>query len=133
LRVSVASPFGISPIRLAGALRRFSSCRLLRWRRSQARVGSQVAVGQALADDGAQRLDEPSRIAVRIAPLVEPKCLLIYVPVQMEGVHRDIGTTERPFEQAPKILKPVGVNVTLDVHLGLINDAVNIVVPDLPV
>src|SRR5437879_1010529 len=133
-RESVSSPRESAPMRSSAvAPSHLLASRLLRWRRSQARVGSQVAVGQALADDGAQCLDEPSRVAVRIAPFVESKRLLIHIPMQMEGVHRDIGTTECPLEQAPKILKPVGVNMALDVHLGLVDNAVDVIVSNLPV
>src|SRR5262249_39666434 len=66
----------------------------LRWRRSKAGIAGEIAERQAAADDVAERSQETPAIALGIAPLVEPERLLVAVPMEMEGVHVDVGALE---------------------------------------
>src|SRR5882672_812334 len=130
----VALPLETSPTHSAVASRRFlSPCRLLRWRRSQPRIGDEIAVGQPLADDAPKRLDEAPAVAVRIAPLVVAEHLLVNVPMQVERVHGNVGAAQPALQETPEILQSVGVDVAFDVALGLVDDAVDVAVAHRPI
>src|SRR5207249_2081032 len=102
---SVASPRETAPMASAVAPVHRLACRLLRWRRSQAGITSQVAIGQSLAHDGAQRLHESPGVALRVAPLVIAEYLLVNVAMKVERIHGNVGAAQPTLEQTPEVFQ----------------------------
>jgi hypothetical protein len=75
----------------------------------------------ALPDDSRDRFFESALIVV--LALVEPERLLVEVAERMERLDIHIGSLETAFEQAPEILQSVGVDMTLCVGNGVIDNA----------
>jgi len=69
---------------------------------------SEAGVSKAAANDASQY--EHESVGVFARPLVEPKCLLIDVAVQVIGLYADVGAPDRPLEQGPKVFKSIGVD-----------------------
>ena len=93
----------------------------LRWRRSSA---GQLTVGQALACDLAGQPLESLTVAGLAG--VEAEGFLVEVAEQVERLDADVGALDGPLEQRPEVLDSVGVNLAIDVLLGVVNDAVNV-------
>jgi len=53
--------------------------------------------------------------------------LFVYIPEQVERLHRDVGAFQAAFEQAPEVLQPVRVNLTVNVAFGMVNDLMLII------
>src|SRR5438270_502778 len=132
-RELVSWPLETAPTPSAFALFHRLASRLLRWRRSQTRIAGEIAVSQPLAHDGAERLDESARVTRRIAPLVVAEYLLVNVPMKVERIHGDVGAAQPTLEQTPEVFESVGVDVALHVGRSLVDDAVDVVVPNRPV
>lgn len=99
----------------------------LGWRRSADEFG----VGQALPNDGAQRLNEPRSI---VSPaVVEPERFFVDVPEQVERLNTNVGSVNRPLQECPKILNPVGVNRSIDVFLRMVNRGMKVVQCESPI
>jgi hypothetical protein len=81
---------------------------------------SQLVKRQPLADDHGNRQAEALPVIHALA-VVEPKGLLIDVAEQVKRLDRNIGATERPLEQAPEILKPLGMNFAVHIRYCLVN------------
>src|SRR4030095_14850486 len=41
---------------------------------------------------------------------------------QVEGLHANVGATDRALQERPEILEPVGVNLALGIALGVVDD-----------
>ena len=87
----------------------------------------QLLIGEALSGD----LGHGQREAVQIvdgvafpAAIVEAEHLLIEVAEEMEGFDADVGSVDAALEAGPEVLDSVGVNIAIDVLLGVIDDAV---------
>ncbi len=91
----------------------------------RSRRGRQARVGQALAEDRAQRLHESA--AVGAAPLVEAVCLLVKIAEQVKGLDRDVGALDRALQERPEVLHAVRVDLAFDVLLGVVDDLVGII------
>jgi hypothetical protein len=95
------------------------------WRASRRSLSAgQVGVGQALADDALGRAEEAH--AIGHLPIVEPEGLLIQVAEEMERLYADVGSLDRALEERPEVLHAVGVDLPLDVLLGVVDDAVDV-------
>ena len=82
------------------------------------RVADQFLVRQPLSCHLLKSLHEAQGITA--FALIEAKRLLVKVSQQVFGFNAYVGTLERTFGQAPKVLKPVGVNPPLNVLDGVI-------------
>jgi hypothetical protein len=106
-----------SSVSYRGSLSTFSSLPFLRWRR----IGSnQLLVGEALADNRAADALEPTRI-VGLAVVVA-EGLLIEIAEQVERLNADVGSLDGSLEQAPEILQTVGVDATVNVSFGVVDE-----------
>ena len=74
---------------------------------------------QALTDHTDNADQEPARVSV--LALVESERLLVEIAEQVKRLDADIGSANRSLEQAPEILKPVGVHVVSDVANGMVD------------
>src|SRR5260221_1744339 len=111
----------LSPYRLVPRFwREKNSCST---RRSH-RTLCQISIGEPTANDGAQRTDEAACIG--ILPLVEPEGLLIEVAEQMEWLDADVGSPDAALEQAPEVLKTVGVDLPVYISLRMVDDAMDV-------
>jgi hypothetical protein len=61
-------------------------------------------------------------------PLVVAERLLIQIPEQVEGFDADVRAMKLPFHEAPEVLHRVGVNVSLGILDGMIDDRVLVVI-----
>ena len=66
-------------------------------------------ISQPLSGDRRYRLSEPS--AVIIGTLVEPESLFVEIPVKMNRINADVGSLEGAFQEAPKVLNIVRMDV----------------------
>jgi hypothetical protein len=106
--------------------RRGGRCRVLVGRFIPPRLfASQFVKGQSLASDSQRSLNETIRVS-RLAS-VEPEALLVKVAEQVKRFNANVGAFDAALEQGPKVLNAVSVNVTVDVLMRVINDAVNVV------
>lgn len=104
-------------------LPRFSWRLRLASRRSGCEVFSgQTLVGQALAHDGAHNVSEAE--AVILFPKVEAESLLVQVSEHVERVNANVGALDGALQERPEAFESVGVNQTIDVPLGVVNDTV---------
>src|ERR1019366_4985623 len=62
---------------------------------------------------------EHEELNVRHIAVIEPKRLLVHIPEQMERLDRNVGSVEAPLQERPEILKPVRVNVSLDISYSV--------------
>jgi len=89
------------------------------WRLVRARLKSLLArqglVGESLAHDAADRHAEAVGV-VHVLPVVVAKRLFIQIPEQVERFDTDIRAGQPALEQAPVVLQPVGVD--LSVHIA---------------
>ena len=76
-------------------------CRL---RRKRGTSANQLLVSQPLADDARHAFQKAPQVAEIVLPLVEPKRLLVQIPEQMKGLHRNVRPANGALEQAPEIL-----------------------------
>lgn len=86
----------------------------------------QFYVGQALVEHLADQFTGSFPIARRLA-IVEPKGLLVEIPEQMEGFDAHIGSLESALKQIPEAFKIVGMNVSVRILDGVVNDRVLVV------
>ena len=82
-------------------------------------------IGQTLATNRANHDREPLRIIH--AAVIEPARLFVDVPEQVERFHADVSSVERPLQETPEVLHPVGLDVSIRVLNGVIDDRVLIV------
>lgn len=105
------------------------SCRrlpLLRSRRSKrGLLTDETLAGQASTNDGAEHAQEPG--AVVALPRVVAERLLVQIPEQMKRFNADVGAFDRPLEQAPEVLQPIGVDVPPHIGFGMADDLVGVV------
>jgi hypothetical protein len=88
-------------------------------------------VGEPLADDASSGVQESS--AVLNLTSVEPEGLLVQITEEMEGLNTHIGTLDRPLEQTPEVFQAVGVDLTPDITLSVVDHLVLIGVPEISV
>ena len=96
----------------------------------QLRAG-QANVGETLADDALEAKHES--LSVIAMALVESERLLIEVAEQMERFDAHVGALECPLQQAPEVFAAVGVDVSVDVCLSVVDDVVNVVAGEVVV
>src|SRR5882762_3454120 len=53
--------------------------------------------------------------------IVVAKYLFVYVAKQMEWLYRNIGAFQSALEQTPKVFESIGVNLSLNVPLRMVN------------
>jgi hypothetical protein len=77
----------------------------------------QLLIGDAAANDLLQNFGK----SLRIVPLslIVPKRLFIQVPNQMERLNTNVGSPDGSFQEAPEVLKPVGMNSAPDILNGM--------------
>jgi len=78
---------------------------------------------EALADDLTYR-QVKSLTVVHVFPGVEPKRLFVHVSEKMERLNADVGSTNRPLEQTPEVLKAVRVDVATNILNGMVDGPV---------
>ena len=61
---------------------------------------------------------------VFLGAIVVPEHLLIQVAEEMERFHANVGSFESALEQAPEVFESVGVNLPVNIRLGMVNDLV---------
>lgn len=88
-------------------------------------VPDESLVDEPLSDDVADHLAET--LPVVSLPGVEPERLLVEVAEEMEGLDAHVGSLDRALEQAPEVLKAVGVDVADRVALGMVDDGVDVI------
>ena len=85
----------------------------------------QASVGQALADDASEGQREPRRIGHR--PVVETERLLVQISEQMERLDTHVGPLNGSLEERPEVLAAIGVDLAINVALGVVDDLVRVV------
>src|ERR1017187_587455 len=85
------------------------------------RLADQLLIGDPLVYNLADKVAEPVGIAQGQA-IVVPEHLLIGIGLQVERLDCNVGSLDRALEQRPEILQSVGVNLPLDVLLGVIHE-----------
>src|SRR6266576_3846766 len=89
---------------------------LLASRRCEAQVcASQVAVGEAAVHDGAHHIYEA-------ASVIEPMDLFVKVRGDVERVNADVGALDGALQERPEVFKTVGVDLPLDIAMGVVHD-----------
>jgi hypothetical protein len=68
-----------------------------------------------------------------VLPIVVAKCLFINVPEQVERLNANVGASETPLQETPEVLQPVGMNLPINVRLGVIDDLVRKLLTQAPV
>src|SRR5437899_2720280 len=61
---------------------------------------------------------------IRQFPQVVPEHLFVQIPEQVKLFYAHISSLEPSLEQAPEVFEPVGVNLTVNVLFGMVNDLV---------
>ena len=89
--------------------------------RSRRRISGsgQLAVGQPLT--GHTLHDFFELVAVANLAAIVPEGFFIDVPEQVEGLNADVGTLNGSFQEAPKVLDTVGVNLAANVFLSVVD------------
>jgi hypothetical protein len=88
-------------------------------------LAGKLFVLKALSYDLLQNLSEP--LGIRALALVEPKTLFVKIPEQVKRFNAYIRAFDHSLEQAPKVLNPVRVNVSVDVFFRVVNDHVKVI------
>ena len=83
----------------------------------------EAVVGETLADDALER--ERETHGVSSFAVIEAERLFIEVAEQMERFHAHVGALERTLQETPEVLASVGVNLPVNVFLGMVDDAVD--------
>jgi hypothetical protein len=96
----------------------FFSARLWQFRAGERNIG------QTLADDVLEGQRETE--CVIATAIVEAECLLIEVAEQMERFYGYVGALDGALQQGPEILPIVGVDVAVNVRLGVVDDVVDV-------
>ena len=96
----------------------------MRFRR-RAVLRNQLRIGQPLPGSGRGDLTEP--IAIIVLTLIEPKSLLIKIPVEMRRINTNIGPLEDALQETPEILDFVGMNVIVHKLNGVVDRLVRLV------
>ena len=88
------------------------------------RLPHQSLVGQTLARDAFQDSVEPAGIG-GLSSIV-PESLFINVPEQVERLYADIGAFDGPFQEAPVVFDPDGMNLAPHICFGVVDDFMGI-------
>jgi len=89
-------------------------------------LAGKFGIGQALASDLGDRQSEALRV-VHILASVISECLFVYIAEEMERFNRDIGTVQATLQEAPEVLHRIGVNVSIRILNGVVDNGVLIV------
>ncbi len=65
-------------------------------------------------------------LIVDVLPIVVTKAMLIEVAKQMEWLNANVGSADTALEQAPEVLKAVGVDAAIDVLNSMVYNLVSI-------
>src|SRR2546428_875560 len=84
-----------------------------------------LPICQAASSNPTNRFQESS--AVIILPIIEPKHFFIKITEQMKRFDADVCSLKAAFQQAPKILQSVRVDVPLDVAFRVVNRLVDVI------
>ncbi|MGB6497447.1 MAG: hypothetical protein WA853_15270 [Candidatus Acidiferrum sp.] len=63
-----------------------------------------------------------SKTIVSKFPVVVAEDLLVQIPEQMEFFHANVGAFELALEQAPEVFHSIGVNLSVNIFFGMVND-----------
>src|SRR5207248_2602026 len=88
------------------------------------RLAGQPLVGEAASGHMAEYLMEAPTVVV--AALVEPEHFLVHVGSKVERRNVYVGAAQHALEQGPEILDALRVDVAFDVHLRVVDDAVDV-------
>ena len=92
----------------------------LSWRRTT----DKGLLGQPFSYNAVADLVEAVNIVT--APGIVPEGLLVNISEQVEGLNANIGAFDGPFQEAPEVLNPVGVNFASDVGFGVVDNLVGV-------
>ncbi len=87
-------------------------------------LAGQFVKGQALASQGRSRFHEP--ISIGSFASIESETLFIEISEQVKRFDADVSTLDHPLQQTPKVLNSVRVDLSVNVSLRVIDNAVNI-------
>jgi hypothetical protein len=82
---------------------------------------SYFGIGEALAEDLRSNMLEASAIMGQFSEVVT-KNLFVEVAEKMERFDRNIGSLQLALEKTPEVFESVGVNLPVNVSLGMVND-----------
>lgn len=99
-------------------------CRLIE-RSVAIRFSDQFFVGDPLADDLADA--DVEAFGVRGFAVVVAKRLFIQIPEQVERFHADVCAVQATLQEAPEVFHSVGMDVSVDVFNGVVDDGVLVV------
>jgi hypothetical protein len=83
-------------------------------------LASDLGIGEVLSDYMRGNVLETKSIVSQF-PQVEAEHLLIQIPEEMKGFHAHVGTFDSALQQAPEVFESVGVNLPVNVFLGMVN------------
>ena len=89
-------------------------------------LAAQLVEGQPASDDLRHRQPEAVEV-VHLFPVVVAKRLLIQIPEQVKRFDRYVSAVDSALEQAPIVFQPVGVNLSIDVFDGVVDDLMRVV------
>lgn len=55
------------------------------------------------------------------------ECLFVKIAEQVKRFHADVGPSDAAFQQTPKVFQTVGVDSTVHVSNGVVNDLVSVI------
>ena len=87
-------------------------------------LAGQLLVGEPPACGGGRHFNKSFTIGD--FPFIEPEALLIQVAEEVKGLNGNIRSFDRPFQQRPKVLDAVRVDMTVDVGFRVVDDLVGI-------
>ncbi len=87
-------------------------------------LADQFFISKAFASERSRRFYEP--ISISAFAGIESKSLLVQIAEQMKRLYRNISAFDRPLEQRPKVFDPVGVDMSVDVLVSVIDDVMNV-------
>lgn len=88
-------------------------------------LGSENAIGEPLARGCGQYVTKSGRVVD--FPLIVSEHLLVDVAVEMNRGDGNVSALQRPLEQAPEILQAIGVDLTDDVFVNVVDAGVEVV------
>ena|SRR6266850_1628486 len=89
----------------------------------RSRLASDFGIGETLSEDMRSDMLKSQAIVSQL-PEVVAEHLLIQVAEEMERFHANVGSFESALEQAPEVFESVGVNLPVNIRLGMVNDLV---------
>ncbi len=88
-------------------------------------LGSESAIGEPLARGCGQYVTKSGRVID--LPLIVSEHLLVDVAIQMNRGDGHVSTFQRPLQQTPEVLQAIGVDLTDDVFINVVDAGVEVV------